>query len=130
MLYEVITEYALLWSAEERARVLEEYNSRREAMGMAIVNRDPARPFSHLEVIPGGGQAEHESYGGLPGYFEKDQLYNLKEDPTEKKNLAGDPEYAVILDEIRITSYNVCYTKLLRLAEHWHCLRIRVLIPQ
>ncbi len=90
-------DYALNWSGEERAEVLRDYNSRREARSMAIVNRDPAKPFSHLEVLPGGGVAENESYGVRPGYFDPDQLYDLRNDPGEMHNLANDPDYADIL---------------------------------
>ena len=68
---------------------------------MAVVNRDPGKPFSHLEVLPGGGVAEHESYGAKPGYFDPDQLYHLRDDPNEMINLAGDPEYRDILNEMK-----------------------------
>jgi arylsulfatase A-like enzyme len=93
--------YALRWGREELAGVLENYNSRREATGMVIVNRDPEKPFSHLEVVPGGGAAEHESYGAKPGYFDQDQLYHLSEDPSEMINLAGDPDYQDILNQMK-----------------------------
>jgi len=36
-----------------------------------------------------------------PGYFEQDQLYDLRKDPWEQKNLAGNPEYSDILSEMR-----------------------------
>jgi len=93
--------YAQQWGPEERVKILESYNGRREATGMNIVNRDPGKPFSHLEVIPGGGAAEHESYGNRPGYFDPDQLYNLKTDPGEMINLAIDPEYREILNQMK-----------------------------
>jgi arylsulfatase A-like enzyme len=94
-------EYALAWTGEQRAEALHAYNSRREATGMAIVNRDPEKPFSHLEVVPGGGLAEHESYGKKPAYFEPDQLYNLRNDPEEMNNLAKDPAYAEVLAHMK-----------------------------
>jgi arylsulfatase A-like enzyme len=94
-------EYAKVWTAEQRSEALESYNRQREFRGMAIVNRDPGRPFSHLEVIPGGGQAEHESYGVLPGYFESDQLYHLGNDPQEMINLAGDADYSEVLRQMK-----------------------------
>jgi hypothetical protein len=68
---------------------------------MEIVNRDPDKAFSHLEVVPGGGHAEHGSYGKLPGYFDPDQLYDLEADPGELNNLAGDPVYGEVLKEMR-----------------------------
>ena len=66
-----------------------------------MVNQDPAKPFSHLEVIPGGGHAENQSYGKKPGYFDPDQLYDLAADPNEMNNLANDPEYSEILLEMK-----------------------------
>jgi arylsulfatase A-like enzyme len=94
-------DYATGWDPEERAAELDRYNRGREFRNMAIVNRDPAKPFSHLEVVPGGGQAEHGSYGKLPGYFDPDQLYDLEADPGEKVNLAGNPEYGEVLIEMK-----------------------------
>lgn len=94
-------QYALAWTEGERAEALQAYNGRREATGMTIVNRDPAKPFSHLEVVPGGGQAEHESYGKKPAYFEPDQLYDLRNDPEELNNLANDLAFANRLEKMK-----------------------------
>ena len=94
-------EYAKNWTAVQRDSVLNAYNKNREFRNMRIVNRDPSKPFSHLEVVPGGGDAEHGSYGKLPGYFDADQLYNLKDDPTEMNNLANDPQQQQILSEMK-----------------------------
>ncbi len=96
-------EYALDWTTEERAAALEGYNKNREFRSMKIVNRDPEKAFSHLEVIPGGGEAENETYGKLPGYFDADQLYDLEKDPDEQLNLANDPDFEVILQEMKTT---------------------------
>ena len=52
--------------------------------------------------MPGGGEAEHESYGKLPGYFDADQLYNLKDDPGEMTNLASDSKHQKILEEMKM----------------------------
>ncbi|HSM46214.1 MAG TPA: hypothetical protein VK872_00245, partial [Draconibacterium sp.] len=68
---------------------------------MRIVNCDPEKPFSHLEVVPGVGEAEHESYVKLPCYFDADQLYNLKDDPGEMKNLANDTKHQQNLAEMK-----------------------------
>ncbi|MDX1284950.1 MAG: sulfatase-like hydrolase/transferase, partial [Draconibacterium sp.] len=94
-------DYAKNWTAEQKDSVLKAYNKTREFRSMEIVNRDPTKPFSHLEVIPGGGSAEHGSYGKVPGYFDPDQLYNLKDDPEEKKNLANNPAYKYVLTEMK-----------------------------
>ena len=94
-------EYAREMSAEERADILEAYNEGRRFRNMQVVNEDPAAPFSHFETIPGGGQAEHGSYGKKPAYFERDQLYDLSNDPEEKNNLADDPEYQDIMKELK-----------------------------
>ena len=94
-------DYALNWDPEERAGVLDRYNKGREFRNMSIVNRDPEKPFSHLEVVPGGGNAEHGSYGKRPGYFDPDQLYDLEADPGEIMNLAGKPEYETVLLELK-----------------------------
>ena len=36
-----------------------------------------------------------------PAYFDPDQLYDLENDPYEQVNLAGDPQYAEILEEMK-----------------------------
>jgi arylsulfatase A-like enzyme len=94
-------DHAVNWSPAERAAVLERYNKGREARNMKVVNRDPGKSFSHLETLPGGGEAEHESYGKLPAYFEADQLYDLEADPGEMLNLAGDSAYRQVLEEMK-----------------------------
>ena len=50
--------------------------------------------FSHVQAIPGGGDAEHMSITKYPGFHAADQLYHLDKDPNEQINLAGDPEHA------------------------------------
>ena len=94
-------DYANRWNPDDRAAELDRYNRGREFRNMQIVNRDPAKPFSHLEVVPGGGQAEHGSYGKVPGYFDPDQLYDLEADPGETNNLANDPAYGEVLQEMK-----------------------------
>jgi len=94
-------DYAKNWTPAERAAELDRYNKGREFRNMEIVNRDPEKPFSHLEVVPGGGHAEHGSYGKLPGYFDSDQLYDLESDPGELNNLAIDSEFTETLEEMK-----------------------------
>ncbi len=94
-------EYAKNWTPGERAAELDRYNKSREFRNMKIVNRDPEKAFSHLEVVPGGGQAENETYGILPGYFDANQLYDLEKDPQEQVNLANDPMFGEVLMEMK-----------------------------
>ena len=54
-----------------------------------------------MQAIPGGGDAEHMSIGKYPAFHDADQLYRLTDDPTEQKNLAGDPAHAAKLAELQ-----------------------------
>jgi hypothetical protein len=94
-------EFANNMTYEQRSERLEAYNDTRRFRNMQIVNYDPSAPFSHFSLVPGGEQAEHESYGTRPAYFEPDQLYNISIDPGEINNLADDPEYKLKLEELR-----------------------------
>jgi arylsulfatase A-like enzyme len=95
-------DYADKRTKEERAEILEAYNAPRRIKKMGLANPDdPMAPYSHFSVIPGGQLAEHESYGKLPAYFDRNQLYNLKDDPTEQKNLADDEAYREIYKELK-----------------------------
>ncbi len=90
------------WSVEKRAEVLQAYNAPRRIKGVNIVNeKDPTLPFSHLEAIPGGGDAEKASTGARPGYYDHLQLYNLARDPHEMTNLADHPEFQKKLEEMK-----------------------------
>jgi arylsulfatase A len=86
---------------EERTKALEEWNAERRRKHIEIVTEDPKAPFSHLTALPGGGHAESRSTGSYPGYYDKDQLYNLELDPKEQKNLANNPEYQAKLKEMQ-----------------------------
>jgi arylsulfatase A-like enzyme len=94
-------QYANNWSDDERASALKAYNDRRRALNRKIVNDDPSLPFSHMQLLPGGGEAEHRSYGKKPGYFESDQLYDLDTDPEEMVNLVTDPDYQEVLIDLK-----------------------------
>jgi arylsulfatase A len=88
-------------SPTERAQVLTDWNAERRRKHLNIVTEDPTDPFSHLTAVPGGGDAERRSTGSYPGYFDRDQLYNLSADPREQVNLANNPEYAQQLAEMK-----------------------------
>jgi arylsulfatase A-like enzyme len=88
-------------SLDERKAVLEKWNAERRRRHMRIVTEDPTRPFSHLTPVPGGGDAERESTGAYPGYYDREQLYNLATDPGEQHNLAKDPKYKDELEEMK-----------------------------
>jgi hypothetical protein len=94
-------DYAMDWSDEERAAALEKYNRRRRSRNRNIVNTDPEKPFSHIMLVPGGGDAEHRSYGKKPGFFDSDQLYNLETDPDEMFNVVNEPDYQEIRTKMR-----------------------------
>jgi arylsulfatase A-like enzyme len=52
-------------------------------------------------AIDGSKEVRYNSDKMFPGYFDRDQLYNLTEDPLEQRNLAGDPQYKAKLDEMK-----------------------------
>ena len=94
-------EFALSWDTTKKSEVLHAYNERRRFQNRSIVNTNPDEPFSHLTLIPGGMEAENESYGTRPGYFDADQLYDLEADPGETVNLAENPDYQNILEDLK-----------------------------
>jgi arylsulfatase A-like enzyme len=94
-------DYANNMSPDDRAKALRTYNDERRAHRMVINTEDPASPFSHFFVVPGGHHADHGSYGRVSGYFDPDQLYDLENDPDETRNLVKDPEYQNKLKELK-----------------------------
>ena len=83
--------------------MVEEINAKRLKRKQILANpkADPTLPFSHISLLAGGNNAELSSYGKLPGYFDPDQLYNLKDDPGELHNLAYDSEYQTVLEDMK-----------------------------
>jgi len=94
-------EYANKLTLKQRERILAKHNNMMRKRGKEIHNTDPTKPFSHLNIIPGGGGPEYHSMKKYPAYNDKDQLYNLQTDPDEQKNLAKDTAYADILKEMK-----------------------------
>ncbi len=94
-------EYATNATLEERTQMLNGYNEMRRSFGGKAINFDPTLPYGHLEMFPGGGDAEKATYGNKSGFFDPDQLYDLEADPIEEINLAGDAEYEKVLEEMK-----------------------------
>jgi arylsulfatase A-like enzyme len=88
-------------SLADRKRRLEEFNAEQTRKGRPIHNTDPTQPFSHVSLIPGGGDAEHASLTAYPAFYETEQLYDLTTDANEQTNLAQDPAHAAKLDELK-----------------------------
>lgn len=89
------------YTLEQRAQLLKEYTEFRLSFGAEQVNSDPSKPYGHLEMVPGGGSAEKAIYGKKPGFFDRDQLYDLENDPKEENNLANNPKYAKVLKSMK-----------------------------
>jgi len=94
-------QFAIHADAQKRSSMLNEYNDMRRSWGGKAVSYDPTLPYGHLEMVPGGGDAEHATYGNKSGFFDMDQLYDLETDPGEEHNLAGEAEYEQILTEMK-----------------------------
>jgi arylsulfatase A-like enzyme len=59
----------------------------------------------HGAKVTQGGEAPDKVFlkqdEQFPGYYDPDQLYNLKEDPQEQVNLAGDNKHAKVLARLK-----------------------------
>lgn len=76
-------------STAERQKRLDRFNAQQRKTGRPVYTEDPSRPFSHISLVPGGGDAERGSIGRYPNFYDADQLYHLADDPTEQRNLVG-----------------------------------------
>ncbi len=85
----------------KRKRILKRFNDNQKRRGRPVYTEDPNAKFSHVQLIPGGGDAEHKSMTMYPAFYDSDQLYNLKDDPNEQKNLAKDPAHTAKLKELK-----------------------------
>lgn len=94
-------EWAETMSMEERRQRLDENNEILAARGRPIPTTDPATPFSHLFLIPGGHDVDQVAVKGFPGFFDRDQLYDLETDPGEQVNLAGREEFQAKLNDMK-----------------------------
>ncbi|NPA35857.1 MAG: sulfatase-like hydrolase/transferase [Chlorobi bacterium] len=94
-------EFAMKWDLKKRKEILDKWNNFRIANKLRYHYTDPSLPFSHLMLIPGGGDAEFPSTKRYKHYYETDQLYDLRNDPNEQNNLFGDPKYADKVKELQ-----------------------------
>ncbi len=61
----------------------------------------PDEPLSHMGYYGGQGTERNQAMKHYPHYYDPDQLYYLPDDPGEQVNLAGNPEYAEKLDQMK-----------------------------
>ncbi len=85
--------YAMEWDLKKRKEVLDKWNNFRIKNKLVYHFTDPSLPFSHLMLIPGGGDAEYPSTIRYKHYYDTDQLYDLRTDPKEQNNFFGNPAY-------------------------------------
>lgn len=94
-------ETALKWPLKRRQRTLEAFNATQTRRGRPVYTTDPKAKYSHVSLIPGGGDAEHKSMGKYPAFYDPDQLYNLKSDPNEQVNLASSVKHQKVFAELK-----------------------------
>jgi hypothetical protein len=94
-------EHARNMSLAERKAILERSNAKQKEHGRKVRCTDPLAPFSHISLIPGGGDAEAASTGKYAGYYDADQLYDIVSDPAEQKNLVNHLGHSKILKEMK-----------------------------
>ncbi|MEO1235876.1 MAG: sulfatase-like hydrolase/transferase [Planctomycetota bacterium] len=90
-----------LTEADKQA-ILDRWFQRRDRMGQRREANQPTDPFPHIIDIPGGVDNTWGPMRKHPHYFDRDQLYNLADDPDEQVNLAVDPTYGPILETMRL----------------------------
>lgn len=86
-------EYVRNFSQEDKQELLDEFNARQVKQGKKVHHTNPNMPYSHLQVIPGGGDAEQQSISKYKCYYDTDQLYDLGKDSNEQNNLFNNPDY-------------------------------------
>ncbi len=63
--------------------------------------KNPPQPYTHLADRPGGRGSEGPAIRFYPNYYDRDQLYNIREDPLERGNLYDDEEQKERVQEMR-----------------------------
>ncbi|KRP29991.1 MAG: hypothetical protein ABS28_08410 [Cryomorphaceae bacterium BACL22 MAG-120619-bin32] len=94
-------EWGMEFDIEQRKDTLAGYTKFRESFGEHAISDNPAAPYGQLEMVPGGGGAEHAAFMNMPNFSDPDQLYDLINDPEEKHNLINDPKYAAKITELK-----------------------------
>lgn len=105
-------EWAIKFTAQQRMDTLAGYTKFRESFGEHAISTDPTAPYGQLEMVPGGGGAEHAAYENMPNFTAPDQLYDLKNDPKEEHNLINDPNYGELLKGLKEELKNKYLSKL------------------
>ncbi|MEM7627606.1 MAG: sulfatase-like hydrolase/transferase [Planctomycetota bacterium] len=90
-----------LTDADKKA-ILNRWFQRRDRQGQRREANEPTDPFPHIIDIPGGVDNTWGPMRKHPHYFDRDQLYNLADDPDEQVNLAVDPAYGPVLETMRL----------------------------
>jgi arylsulfatase A-like enzyme len=86
---------------EEKVAWSEGEKRRRDIGHLGVFEPRPEEPLSHMG-FPGGQNTERgNGIKNHPHYYDADQLYDLRKDPGEQVNLAGDPAYADRLAEMK-----------------------------
>ncbi|MCK4919659.1 MAG: sulfatase-like hydrolase/transferase [Bacteroidales bacterium] len=94
-------EYVRNFTLEDKAEILKKFNEHQIKQDKKVHHTNPSLPYSHLQVIPGGGDAEQFSINKYACYYDADQLYDLSMDPKEQNNLFYDPVYADVARELK-----------------------------
>jgi len=94
-------QYALDWDMQTRKEKLDTWNDFRIRNKLTYHFTDPSLPFSHLMLIPGGGDAEYPSTKRYKYYYDQDQVYDFRTDPNEQNNLFGDENYQAKTNELK-----------------------------
>jgi len=93
--------WATDFTLEQRKDTLAKYTKFRESFGEHGISDNPKDAYGQLEMVPGGGGAEHNAYMNHPNFTAPNQLYDLKNDPEEKNNLYNNPKYAEQLEMLK-----------------------------
>jgi len=93
--------FAMDWTMKERKEKLDKWNDFRIKNKLKYHFTDPSKPFSHLMLIPGGGDAEFPSTQRYKHYYEPDQFYDFRVDSKEQDNKINDPKYQDKIKELK-----------------------------